>query len=147
MSKKLDHVGIVVKNVEEAASLYGKMLGLKPWSMGVKEDIKNGVRLLSLPIGDTFIELIQPTSPKNRFAKFLRERGGGLFHICIFVEDFDKEVQALKEKGFKPEEEMANISPEHPFRLAWLSPKSTQGVWIELADMAAVPENLLHHKF
>ena len=96
MSKNIDHVGVVVKDVDEAASLYHKMLGLEPWGMGVKEDKENGVRLLSLPIGDTFIELIQPTSSENRFARFLKERGGGLFHLCIFVEDFDNEINNFR---------------------------------------------------
>ena len=147
MSRRLDHLGIVVKDIDEAASLYGKMLGLTPGGRGVMDDTENGVRLLSLPTGDTFIELIQPTSSENRFARFLKERGGGLFHLCIFVEDFDNEIKALKEKGFKLEEEMAHSFPGKPFRLAWLSPESTQGPWIELVDMAAVPENLRHHKF
>ena len=147
MTHKLDHVGIVVKDAEESASLYRKKLGLTPWKMGVVEDVKNGVRLLSLPIGDTFIELVQPTLPGNRFARFLRERGGGLFHLCIFTDDFDKEVRELKAKGVKLEEEMANISPEHPFRLAWIPPETSQEPWIELVDMRAVPEELLHHKF
>lgn len=147
MSIRFDHLGIVVKDIDEAASLYNKMLGLTPWDKGIVEDAENGVRLLSLPAGDTFIELIQPISPDNRFARFLRERGGGLFHLCFFTDDFDKEVGALKEKGFTVEEEVAHISPEHPFRLAWLSPKSTLGVWVELVDMSALPENLLHHEF
>ena len=147
MSIRFDHLGIVVEDIDEAASLYHKTLGLTPSDKGVVEDSENGVRLLALPTGDTFIELVQPISSKNRFARFLREHGGGLFHLCFLTDDFDKKVQALKEEGFIVEEEMAHISPEHPFRLAWLSPKSTLGVWIELVDMAALPEHLLHHEF
>ena len=147
MSMMFDHLGIVVKDIEEAASLYNKMLGLTPGDKGVVEDAENGVRLLALPTGDTFIELVQPISPDNRFARFLREHGGGLFHLCFLTDDFDKKVRELKEEGFTVEEEVARISPEHPFRLAWLSPKSTLGVWIELVDMAALPEHLLHHEF
>ena len=147
MSKRLDHVGIVVKDINEAASLYGRLLGLTPWDKGVVEDRENGVLLLSLPAGDIFVELIQPTSPENRFARFLKERGEGLFHLCFFVDNYDEEVSALREKGVPVEEEMAKSVPEHPFRLAWLSPESTQGPWIELVDMAALPEDLLHHKF
>lgn len=128
MAKRLDHVGVVVKDVKAAASLYGQILGLTPWPKGVVEDSQNGVRLLSLPIGDISIELLQPIKFENRFAQFLKERGEGLFHLCIFVEDFDKEIKALKEKGFALEEEVANISPGHPFRLAWLPPESTQGL-------------------
>ena len=146
MSKKLDHIGIVVKDIDEAANFYTGILGLPSWNLGIVEDSINGVRMLSILTGEIFLELIQPTS-KNRFAEFLEEQGGGLFHLCFFVDEFDKEVRALKEKGFIVEEEVANISPEHPFRLAWLSPKSAQGVWIELVDMLAVPDELVHHKF
>jgi methylmalonyl-CoA epimerase len=147
MTVRFDHLGIVVKDIDKAASLYREMLGLTPWSMGVVEDSENGVRLLSLPIGGTFIELIQPTRSGNRFARFLKERGGGLFHLCFFTDDFDKEVKAWKEKGYSVEEEMANSFPGHPFRLAWLPPKSTQGIWIELSDAAAIPEQIRHHEF
>ena len=100
MSVKFDHLGIVVKDIDKAASLYSEMLGLTPWDKGVIEDSENGVRLLSLPTGNTFIELIQPIRSENRFAHFLRERGGGLFHLCFFTDNFDKEVGTLKEKGF-----------------------------------------------
>ena len=79
MAVKFDHLGIVVKDINEAARLYGEMLGLKPWDKGIVEDAENGVLLLSLPTGNIFLELIQPTRPDNRFARHLKERGEGLF--------------------------------------------------------------------
>ena len=75
MSVRFDHLGIVVRDIDEAANLYSEMLGLTPWDRGVVEDSENGVRLLSLPTGNTFIELIQPITSENRFARFLKERG------------------------------------------------------------------------
>jgi methylmalonyl-CoA epimerase len=134
---KFHHLGIVVKDIDEAAKLYSEMLGLTPNDRGIIENPRDGLRLLLLSTGgDIPIELIQPTSPDNRIARFLRERGEGLFHLCFIIEDFDKKVRALKQKGYTVEEEMAHVAPEHPFKLAWLSPESTRGVWIELADMA-----------
>ena len=81
MSVTFDHLGIVVKDINAAAKIFSEMLGLTPWDEAVVEDSKNGVRLLSLPMGNTFIELIQPTRSDNRFAKFLKEKGEGLFHL------------------------------------------------------------------
>jgi methylmalonyl-CoA/ethylmalonyl-CoA epimerase len=139
------HLGIVVKDLDTAAKRYGDILGLAACNKQIVEDSKNGVRILSLPTGNTFIELIQPVHSDNRFAKFLEERGEGLFHLCFFTEEFDKEIEVWKEKGYKAEIETANIFPDHPFRLAWLSPESTSGVWIELSDAAALPQHIRNH--
>ena len=90
--------------------------------------------------GNKFSE-IQPTDSHNREAKFLKERGEGLFHLSIFTESFDAEVKALKDKGFTvEEEETKTLFPGHTLRLAWLPPKETRGVWIELVDSTGVPE-------
>jgi methylmalonyl-CoA/ethylmalonyl-CoA epimerase len=147
MAVTFDHLGIVVRDIDAAVKTFSEMLGLTPWDKGVVEDADNGVRLLSLPTGSTFIELIQPTRSDNRFARFLEERGEGLFHLCFFTEEFDKEIESWKEKGYSPEIETANAFPGNPFRLAWLSPESANGVWIELSDAAAIPGHIRNHKF
>jgi methylmalonyl-CoA/ethylmalonyl-CoA epimerase len=144
MTTTFHHLGIVVNNVEEVGKLYSEMLGLEYWKQGTLEDTENGVRLLSLPSGDTFIELVQPIRSDNRFARALKEKGEGLFHLCFFSDDFDKEVNTWKEKGYIIEEEIANSFKGHPFRLAWISPKSTHGVWIELSDISALPDHGKH---
>ena len=144
MPVKLDHVGHVVSDINEAVSLYEKMLGLTPGERGIMEDVEEGVLLVSLPLGDTFVELIQPVRSDNRFARFLKEKGEGLFHLCYFSDDFDAEVSALKEKGFIIEDQVVNAFPGASFRLAWLRPESTRGVWIELVEMAALPEDMRH---
>ena len=136
MALNFHHLGIVVRDIESAGKLYGDMLGLKLWKHGISEDKNNGVLLLSLLVGNTFIELLQPTRPDNRYAKHLGEKGEGLFHLCFNSDDFDNEVNAWKEKGYIVEEEMAGAFEGPPFRLAWISPESTTGVWIELADNA-----------
>jgi methylmalonyl-CoA epimerase len=138
---------MVVQDLEKASALYRDMLGLKPWGKGIVEDEENGVRILSMPSGGTFVELMQPTREDNRMGRFLKERGEGLFHLCYFSDDFDNDVKAIKEKGFEVEEEVAHLSPEHPFRLAWIPPTSTTGLWIEIADKAAIPDDLQDHDF
>jgi len=147
MALQFDHLGIVVKDINEAAKLYGEMLGLKPWDQGIIEDAENGVLLLSLPTGNTFIELIQPTRSDNRFARHLEERGEGLFHLCFLTKDYDKEVGSWKDKGYSIEEEMANSFPGHPFRLAWVTPAAAKGLWVELSDAAAIPDHIRNHRF
>ncbi len=92
MLKKLDHIGIVVKNLDEAIKLYGDMLNLTPSGMGIVTIKDVGVKMVLLSIGDNFIELIEPIGTENRFAKHLREKGESLFHLCVFAEDFDAEV-------------------------------------------------------
>lgn len=140
MFKKLDHVGIVVNNIDEALKSYMNILGLQPWDKGIVKISDKGLRVVLLRIGDNSIELIQSTDSQNREARFLRERGEGLFHLSIFTESFDAEVKALKGKGFTvEEEETKTLFPGHTLRLAWLPPKDTRGVWIELVDSASRP--------
>ena len=149
MVSRLDHVGIVVKNIEEALSLYGDVLGLVPWNRGILENKKTGQRMvITRPRGGTFVEFIQPpTRVESRHSRFLKEHGEGLFHLCFFSDDFDAEVSALKEKGFPVEEEVVTIFPGVQFRIVWLPPQSTLGVWIEIADKAAIPDFLVNHEF
>ena len=95
MSITFHHLGIVVKDLDIAAKRYSDILGLAEWDKKIVEDSENGVRILSLPTGNTFIELIQPIRSDNRFARFLEERGEGLFHLCFFTEEFDKDIEHL----------------------------------------------------
>lgn len=128
------HLGIVVKDIHAAAKLYSELLGFQTWEHGVAEDKVNGVLLLSLMCGNTFIELVQPTQEDNRFARHLKEKGEGLFHLCFNSTDFDAELASWKEKGCAVEEELAHSFDGPPFRLAWIPPADTTGVWIEMCD-------------
>ena len=144
--KRMDHVGIAVNNIEDALKLYVDMLNLTPWDRGIVEIADKGLKVVLLPIGENNIELLQPTNPENREARFLRERGEGLFHITIETDNFDTDVKTLKEKGFAVEEEVTTgLFHGYMLRLAWLPPEDTQGVWIELVDLASVPASLKRH--
>ena len=87
------------------------------------------------------IELIEPNLDiDSRFARFLKERGEGVFGLSIFVDDFDKEVKTLREKGVTVELTTATIiDPEYPFRLGWVEAEEGHGAWIEIVDSEAVP--------
>src|SRR5512136_2184518 len=105
MIKKLSHIAVAVPNVDEAAKAY-KLLGL---SMGGKETVPGRkVTVGFIPVGETRIELVQPTSPDSPIAKFLEQRGPGLQHICLEVDDIDAEFKRLTEAGVR----MVDKSPQ-----------------------------------
>jgi methylmalonyl-CoA/ethylmalonyl-CoA epimerase len=144
MSIALDHIGIVVKDLEQAIKLYGDIFGVEPWDKGITEVPGADLRQTQLRIGNNFLELLQPTvtnPPMNRTARGLVEKGEGLFHLSVFVDDFDTRIRALREKGFTPEEEVVDdLFPGYVVKLAWLKPEETKGVWIEFVDKESLPE-------
>jgi catechol 2,3-dioxygenase-like lactoylglutathione lyase family enzyme len=144
MIKKVDHVTMVVKNLDEAMKSFEKILGLKPEaSHKIGELPECRLTMLSTPSGAR-IELIEPKmNVDTRFARFLKERGEGVFGLSIFVDNFDKEVRVLKDKGVKVEDDyQASIHPKHPFRIAWVAPDEGHGVWIEFVDSEALPPGI-----
>ncbi len=135
MSEKLDHIGVVVSNIDEALKLYTNMLGLTPWKSGIVSIPQDGLKMVLLPIGDCFIELIEPIGKEGKFAEFLSQRGEGIFHYSIYTEDFDAKVKELKEKGYSLQRQDVQVPfPPNRIRLAWLAPKDTRGIWIEIID-------------
>jgi len=141
--QKLDHVGLVVKNLDEALKTYETMLGLTPWSKNIVQS-PSGYRIVILPIkGGGRLELIEPDLTKeSRFSRFLKDRGEGIATISIFIENFDLEVNSLREKGFNVEVTTnSNLFPKYPFKIAWVPPKDGHGVWVELVDSEALPPN------
>jgi methylmalonyl-CoA epimerase len=141
MYKKFNHVSHVVQNLDEAIKLYSDVLRLNPWDIGIVTlPDEQGVKMVWLPIGDNFIELIEPVNDKSRFARSMKERGEGFFHISIIAEDFDDEVKTLKEKGYELDEETFVFLPQFKkARVAWLSPSETKGAWIEIVDATTLP--------
>jgi methylmalonyl-CoA/ethylmalonyl-CoA epimerase len=148
MFRKLEHVGIIVKSINKASKIFRDVLHLTPWDKGIVELPEYGIKVLLFSIGGNHIELIEPTGTQNnRFSKFLKEKGEGLFHITIETEEFDAEVEALRVKGFKVEvENCTSLFLGSVLRLGWLSPETAHGVWIEIADLASVPKEFKEHK-
>ena len=139
MSGKLDHVGHVVKNLDEAMDLYQNKLGLIPSDRGIVRFDEFGSRMAFFPFAGIEIELIQPGGRRaDPAARCLKERGEGLSHLPIRVDDYDKEVKTWREKGFTVEE-YTHSSPGRTVRLAFLAPKETHGLWIEFIGSASPP--------
>lgn len=140
MFTTLHHIGVVVRNLDEAIKLYSNIFHLTPSDIKIRTYEEKGLRTCLFRIGSMIIELLEPSGVENRYAKHLRENGEGLFHLCIFTDSFDTEVSLLKEKGYKVEEETnTKISAGYAVKLAWLSGKETTGVWIELVDASTHP--------
>ncbi len=143
MLKKLDHVIMVVNNLESAVARYATLLHLTPEG-GTIRDVGE-LRIAMLPTrSGSRVELIEPKSNvRNRHAEFLQTRGEGVFGLSAFISDFDAEVKALRDQGITVmEETQPAVHPGFPLRLGWIPPEEANGVWIELVDAESLPPHL-----
>ncbi len=131
MIKRIDHIGIVVKNIEEALLVYQQALGLSLAEIQERPD--QAATIAFLPAGDSEIELVQPATADGEAAKFLQKRGEGIHHICLEVDDIEQAMAELGEKGVQLVDEVPRIGPEGE-RFAFIHPKSAHGVLIELYE-------------
>lgn len=128
----LDHVGIAVKSLEEAVSVYRDMLGFE--LLGVYESMENKVKVAVLSTGgETKIELLEPIGSDSPVAKFLEKRGEGIHHIAVKVDNIEKILESLKEKGVTLVDEKPRIGAEGR-KVAFIHPKSVRGVLLELVE-------------
>lgn len=133
MPKRIDHIAIIVRDIEQALVFYRDMLGIAPGE--IKEVPTEQVRIAFLPMGGpggSEIELIEPTAPDSSLAKFLEKRGEGLHHICLEVENIDAELADMREKGAPVLDKQPRIAAEG--RAIFLHPKGTNGVLLELLE-------------
>ena len=127
---KIDHIGIVVHNIQTALQVYQAALGL---SLVEVADIPDQqVQVAFLPIGDSNIELVQPTTGDTGIAKFLEKRGEGIHHICLEVQDIEAALAQLKAHGVPLIDEEPRQGAHG--RVAFLHPKGAHGVLIELVQ-------------
>ncbi len=131
MVSKLDHIGIAVDNLEESVKFYEETLGLKLQGIETVEDQK--VKVAFLPVGDTEIELLEATSPDSPIAKFIEKKGQGVQHLAFRVENIEKALEEAKEKGIKLIDEKPRYGAGGA-KIAFLHPKSTNGVLVELCE-------------
>ena len=130
MIKKVDHVAIAVKDLDEGIKTYENLLGIKP--SHIEEVPDQGIKAALLVIGDMEIELIQPISPDTGVAKFLENKGEGIHHICFEVDDVDKDLESLAGKDVKLIDKQGRKGLAG--KIGFVHPKSTKGVLIELAQ-------------
>ncbi len=130
MIRRIDHLGVAVRSIEEGRAVYEAM-GLSV--AAIEEVPEEGVRVALIPCGESSIELLEPTSPDSPIARFLEKRGPGIHHVCLATDDVRSDDARLREQGYQV------LRPE-PTRGAggcWVQfvhPKSTGGVLLELSE-------------
>lgn len=129
--RKVDHIGIVVRSLDEVLPLYHEHLGL-PLAR-VEAVPEQGVRIAFLPAGESEIELLEPTDPGGGVAAFLEKRGESMHHICFEVEDIEGALAELRAQGVRLIDEQPKTG-SHGQKMAFIHPKSTHGVLIELYE-------------
>ncbi len=132
---RIDHLGIAVASIDEALGVY-RALGLEE----VKREEVPGQKVIAafLPVGDSRVELLEPTSAESPIAKFLSKRGSGIHHVCFAVDDLDAALGDLAARGFRliHREGVAGADGR---RIAFLHPEAGNGVLIELSELPSTP--------
>jgi len=128
---KIDHIGVAVKSLSDAIKVYEDALGLTVSGFDQVDD--QGVRVAMLNIGESRIELLEPTGPESPVEKFMTKRGEGIHHIAIAVDDIEKALERFKAAGLR----VVDSAPRqgaHNTRIAFVHPSSTHGVLLELVQ-------------
>ena len=128
---RIDHIGIAVNSIDESLKLYKDVLGMD--FKGIEELNERAIKTAFIQTGVSMIELLEPTSEKSTIAKFLEKKGQGIHHIALHVENIQKTMDLLKEKGYR----LLSEEPEkgaHGTKVCFLHPKSTNGVLLELVE-------------
>ena len=129
--KRVEHIAIAVDSLKQAMDLLQNTFGLE---VEYQEQIGQ-TRLAMLPVGETYLELLEGQGPESGVTTWIKQKGTGLFHICFEVEDIDGALAELKAKGVKLRDETPRIG-HGGARIAFLDPASTGNVLIELAELA-----------
>lgn len=131
MFKKVEHIGIAVKNIRASNELFEKLFGKAHYK--IESVASEGVHTSFFQLGETKIELLEATNPDSAIAKFLEKKGEGIHHIAYEVDDIVLEMKRLQEAGF----ELLNQEPKKGADNKWicfLHPKSTNGVLVEICQ-------------
>lgn len=132
MSRKIDHIGIAIENLDEAIETYTLLLNQKPFKIEIIEDQK--VRVAIFETGQSKIELLEGIEPESPISKFIAKRGPGIHHICFGVENLESELKRLKENGRQLIDETPRIGAEGSL-ISFIHPRSSSGILIELKQI------------
>jgi len=128
---KIDHIGIATEHLEDGLAIWRDALGLTVQE--TEEVAEQRVRVAMLPIGDTRVELLEPTTPDSAVGKFLAKRGPGIHHIAVKVQDINASLAELKRKGARLIDETPRIGAGGCL-VAFVHPTSAHGVLLELVQ-------------
>ena len=134
MIKKVEHIGVAVASIEKSIHVFRDLLGMPLERVYESDAIKT--KIAFFPVGGCTIELIEPMDPESPAAKFIQKRGEGIHHICLGVENVEAALRDFEAKGI----ELLNKTPRRTQDgrlIAFLNPKSTHGVLIELEEIGA----------
>lgn len=125
----VSHIGVAVNDLPQALAFYRDVLGLAPTA----PESSDGATIVGVPVGETMVELLVPQTPESPVAKFLARRGPGIHHISFKVPNLDQALQRCRSHGYR-------LVDEHPrqgaggHRVAFVHPKSTAGILLELTE-------------
>ena len=128
---KIDHLGIAVKSINEGKKFWGDLLGL--WLEDSEAMAEEKLITTFFPIGESEIELLETTDPEGPIGRYLEKRGEGVHHIALRVENIEEALKELKEKGIRLIDEKPRKGAGGA-KIAFLHPKSTNGVLVELCE-------------
>ncbi len=129
--KNIDHIGIAVKSIEQAGKFYTDVLGLDIEDIETVAEQK--VNVAFIPITDSEVELLESVEPDGPVAKYIEKRGEGIQHIAFRVDDINRSLEELKEKGVR----LIDQTPRHGAggaKIAFIHPKETNGVLVEICE-------------
>ena len=130
---QIDHIGIAVKSLSDAVKVYEQTMALEVSGYDQIDD--QGVRVAMIPVGESRIELLEPTHSDSPIEKFMAKRGEGIHHIAVRVDNIEEALQRFKESGAR----LIDTAPRagaHNTRIAFVHPSSTHGVLLELVEHA-----------
>jgi len=126
---RIAHVGIAVPDIAEAIAFYRDVLGLEP----DPAETADGATIVSLPFGESAVELLAPRDADGPIARFLARRGPGIHHVCYRVADLDAALAACRDKGYRLIDEVPRKGAGGR-RIAFVHPKATAGILLELTE-------------
>jgi methylmalonyl-CoA/ethylmalonyl-CoA epimerase len=126
---RVSHIGIAVEALADSLPFFRDVLGLKE----VPLDDADGARIVGLSAGEPLVELLEADDPASPIARYLAKRGPGIHHICFSVDDLDAALERCRKAGIQLIDEEPRVGAEGK-RIAFLHPKSTGGVLVELSD-------------
>lgn len=129
--KKISHIGIAVKDLDDAVRFYREALHLEV--EGIEEVKDQKVKIAFIPVGESRIELLESTDPEGPVAEFITKRGEGIHHLAFEVDGIEEALQELKGSGVRLIDEKPRIGA-HKTKIAFLHPRSTRGVLLELCE-------------
>lgn len=136
MLSRIDHVGIAVRDLDQAIQLYERRLGLR--ATGRERLEQEGIEIAMIPIGESRIELITPIRPDSKVEKFLQDRGEAVHHVAYGTEDVDASLQRAGSAGAQLLDEAARKGA-HGTRIGFVHPKSVCGVLTEFVQADGAP--------